>query len=554
MHKDGWHYALLLIVLFAIAALATQAAINYIVPIIGENQRIVVTTILCALTMSLMLISGAFALWAINIESTSASSRRLGDIVSSMTYIKDGVVAVNSKGITTGMNQAAIELLNSSPDKQHSIRKLCPELSDEDIELLMKSKYPEEVEREQTHSGITRTLRFRSQPSKNMTLILINDVTKLAEIRAHRRSAAYLQLIGHISQGLANDFNNILCGIAGHASLIMHPGSDKTIIQQSAKAIDIGANRGIKLAGSLLELSAPQQITQSATIRPADNVNFAVDSVAADLHASWTLTRDINEDVPPTKLTGIQIEHIIHGIGMLSADIYNKDRNLFIQLSQPTEAGLCHTKGEFAGIVIITPSDINSLDVHSLKSRDPGSEGTIESVVSSILKQSGGQMDCFSTPSGIPLYRICMPHASTEQLRTQQDTLPLGLEAYIANWNLLLCEGRHSRKTIQNYMKSCKVNVEHNSSIVDTLARIEHGDDLHAIIINSSILGEEREGLLRAITKLCPQAGLVIIDKNKEPVPSPTSDIVFVPQSYSPAQIAQAMIEARTLARSRKKS
>ena len=552
LRKEDWRYAFLLVVLFAIAALATQAVINYLLPLVGNDERIIVIIILCSLTLGLMLISGAFALWAINFE-TKTASMRLGDLVSSMTYIKDGILAINRKGAIKGMNPAAAILLNTDKNQKSSLSDLCPKLTDNDIKLLLKSPNPEETECVCESSETTHTLRFRSQPSKDMTLILINDVTKLADIRTRRRHAAYLQLIGHIAQGVANDFNSILCGISGHASLIMHPASDASTVRRSAESINESANRGIQLAGRLLELSNAPQNHLSATIQPSNNVNIAIDAVAADLHTSWEITRSINENIPPTNLTGVQIEHITHGLGMLATDLHNKERSLYIQLSHPTAAGLCHTKNDYAGIVIITTANIDTIEQASLKSRSAGSAGTIESVVSSILQQSGGRLDCFSTSAGIPVYRICLPHATTDQLRSQQENLPLGLEAYIAKWKVLLCKDKHSGKKLQHYMESCKINIEYANNIVDTLARIEHGGDLHAIIINATTLGQEREGLLRAITKLCPQAGLVVIDKAAEAIDTLNSDAVFVPQSYSPAQIAQAMIEARTLARSRQK-
>jgi len=555
LRKEDWRYAFLLILLFSIAAIAAQALINYILPLVQlPRDRLIVTILICALTFGLMLISGAFGLWAIKFESTSASGRSIGNLVSSMSYIKDGVISLNRKGLTTGMNPAAQKLLNAKYNKQYKLKELCPSLSDTDIKLLQKRTHLEEVETRLEYNGQTYTLRFRSQPSKHITLLLINDVTRLSAIRTRRRHSAYLQLIGHIAQGVANDFNNILCGISGHASLILRPASNDITIEKSAKSITESANKGIRLAGRLLDLASDTNEVHPTAIQPSSSVNAAVDGIDSDLHSSWKIIRNIQHSTEPTNLTAAQIEHIIHGLGLLATDTYNKTRMITIQLTNPTDTGLCHVNCDSSGIIIITPTNIDNIDQHALHARNPGSAGTIESVVSSILKQSGGNLDCFSTSSGIPLYRICLPHATTDQIRSQQETLPLGLEAYIANWNLLLCKDKNSYKNIKIYMESCRVNIEYADSIVDTLSRIEHGNDLNAIIINSATLGQEREGLLRAIVKLCPQAGLVVIDKNTQSDQTMSSDVVFVPHTYSPPQIAQAMIEARTLARARQKN
>lgn len=549
LRKEDWRYAFLMVLLFAIAALAAQALLNYTLPLIDHDERIVFTALLCTLSFGMMLISGAFGLWAIKFEATTISTHKLGDLVSAMSYIKDGVISLNNKGSITGMNPAAKKLFNIIDKKPSKLSDLCPQLSKKNIELLYKSSNQEEVETSIEHSGRIIKLRFRSQPSKDTTLILINDVTKLSDIRTRRRHAAYLQLIGHIAQGVANDFNNLLCCVSGHASLILRTNDSTS--NESAKAIVESANKGIQIAGRLLELSSASQSAQSATIEPAIHVNIAVDGLASDIHSSWEIIRNISSDSEPTCITGAQLEHIIHGLGMLATDIYNKTRVITIQLSKPAETGLTHVIGDFAGVIIITPTKIDSFDHSSLHARDAGSVGTIESVVSSILTQSGGSLDCFSSHSGIPLYRICLPHATNDQIRSQQQSLSIGLEAYIANWNILLCKDKNPHKEIKNYMESCKVNVEYADSIIDTLSRIEDGNDLNAIIINAATLGHDPKGLLRAIIKLCPNAGLVIIDKpdsNNQPL---SSEVVYVPQTFNPAQIAQAMIESRTLARSR---
>ena len=551
--KEDWRYAFLLVALFGIAARATQVAINYIIPLVGEHDRVVITIMLCSITFGLMLISGAFTIWAIKFEAKTIGMQRLGNLVSSMSYIRDGIIAINRKGLTSGMNPAALVMFNAAENHKYTLQELCPNLSDDNMKLLLKSSEPEEVECEFKGSETIHTLRFRSQPSKDMTIILINDVTHLADRRSRHRRAAYLQLVGHIAQGIANDFNNILCGISGYASLIQLPNSTEKIISDSAQAISDNANRGIQLASSLLELSTTSQSTQQAATIPVSHVENAADAIASDLHASWNITRLIDSDIPPVNLTGSQLEHIIHGLGMLATDIYSKDHSFYIRLTQPSDVGIYQTENSnCAGIIVITPTDINAIDSAGLTLRDSGSVGTIESVVSSILQQSGGQLDCFSTSTGIPVYRLCLPGASKSQLHADQDSLPPGLDAYIAKWSLLICKGKYSsNRELRTYLQNSEVTTIYTDNIIDTLARIEHGADLDGIIIPDTSLGEEREGLLRAITKLCPQAGLVVINKHSEPIKSLLADIVFIPHTHSPAQVIQAAIEAKTLAKRR---
>ncbi len=549
--KDSWRYAFLLIVLFAIAALATQATINHIEPLVDEVERPVIIAVLCTLTFGLMLISAAFAVWAIRFSAEAESLRRLGSVVDAMTYIRDGVLSVDRQGNITGMNPTAREMLNVPANSGYSLHDIHVDLTDQNIELLLQGTQPEEVECTFDNAGHPNTLRFRSQPSKGATLVIVSDVTKLSGTRTRHRRAAYLQLVGHIAQGVANDFNNLLCGISGHASLITRSTFDTTMVRHSADAITECANRGIHLAGRLLELSVSTEGQQPSAAHPAAYVDTAIDSLATDLASTWNIVRDIDQNIPPINLTGIQIEHIVHGLGLLAADIYDKESVLSIDLGIPQETGLRHTEETFAGIITVAAAPMSSIDIPALRPQDTGVIGLIESVVASMLLQTGGRLDCFRSHSGIPVYRVCLPFAASDEMDMSSDEISLGLEAYITNWNVLMSRDLKSVDSLQRYLERCDVTVECTQGIINILSRIERGSNLSVIILSHKSLGDEYIGLLRAITKLCPQAGIVVEVDHTESNPPLSDDVVFVAESDSPTRLIRAMIDARSLARTR---
>ena len=210
-----------------------------------------------------------------------------------------------------------------------------------------------------------------------------------------------------------------------------------------------------------------------------------------------------------------------------------------------------HHADDVAGIIIVAPTSLDAVDPDTLQTSERKATGLLESVVTSMLQQAGGKLDSQSTPNGIPVYRVLLPHATAEDLDDQGEDLPIGLEAYIAGWQVLVCQEANASPQLQRYLKSATVTVENAASIVDALSRIESGTDLAAILINREMLGEESEGLLRAIIKLCPQAGLVVQDAQEATEQHHTSDLVVVPTDAPPAQVLRAMIEARSLARAR---
>ncbi len=548
--KEGWRYAFLIVVLFAIAALATQETINYIAPRVADGEVKIVTLLLCTLTLGLMLISGAFAVWSIRFASEAESLRRLGSLVDGMNYIRDGVLAIDPVGRITGLNPTARELFNVAPNSTPHLQSICPTLSERDIEHLLNKSRPEEVECSYEAKAQPHTLRFRSQPTKGAILCIVSDVTKLTSTRSRQRHAAYLQLVGHIAQGVANDFNDLLCGISGHAALILRSTPDAKT-RESVEAITGCANRGIHLAGRLIELSAHPKTLQMGSAPPAPHIEAAVDRLTADLPPTWSIFRNIDANMPSADLTGTQLEHITHSLGLLAVDLYDKAATLSVTLCLPQITEISHTPSGFSGFLIITPAPMDSIDLSTLQPKRAETIGLIESIIISMLQQTNGLLDCFVTPDGIPLYRIGLPHATSEEAEPQAHELPLGLEAYVANWHVLLSHDISKPSDLHSYLKECRMTVERVDGIVDTLARIERGEDLAVIALNGDALGAESEGLLKAILRLCPHAGLVIQQSKVPASHDLTTEAVFLTPDTQPTSWIRAMIDARSLARKR---
>ena len=106
--KEGWRYAALLVLLFAIAAVAVREVLRYIEPMVPEQEFLVASAVIASLMLGFMLIAGAFGLWAIRFSAEAESTRRIGGLVDRMDYIRDGVVAIDRHGVITGLNPTAV--------------------------------------------------------------------------------------------------------------------------------------------------------------------------------------------------------------------------------------------------------------------------------------------------------------------------------------------------------------------------------------------------------------------------------------------------------------
>lgn len=89
--------------------------------------------------------------------------------------------------------------------------------------------------------------------------------------------------------------------------------------------------------------------------------------------------------------------------------------------------------------------------------------------------------------------------------------------------------------------------------IVSVLQHVEADRELSAIVCDRRVLGEEADALLRAIIKLRPRAGLVVLCNAPESMlASLKSDIVFEPLDAAPETILQALLHSREMAGARK--
>ena len=211
--REVWGYAILLVILFSIAAIAVWQTISFFQPGIAASPDDVTFPIaMWSLTLGFMLIAGAYGIWAIKFSADMESRRRIGRFVDAMDYFSDGLLAIDLNEQLAGSNPAAAQITGTTFEKGSTLSSACPCLSAQDVKMLLGSKEPAEVEKLSFVAGTRRTLRFRSQPSEDLTLIAISDVTGVSAERAYNRQKARLQLVGHLARGMAHDFNRILCG------------------------------------------------------------------------------------------------------------------------------------------------------------------------------------------------------------------------------------------------------------------------------------------------------------------------------------------------------
>jgi signal transduction histidine kinase len=559
--RGVWHYVILLFCLFILAAAGAWTIIDYLLDNIRtvEHQTTVhaATIAIFALTTAFLLSSGALGLWAIQFSVETESQERVSRLVESMSNLSDGLLVADKKGRIQASNPAIKAMISSGVARRMPLRDAFPCLSGEDVELLLALDGPNEVQRDQFRDNERQTLRFRSQVGTGIRLILVSDVTTVRVREMRKQQIARLELIGRIVRGAANDFNNLLVGIAGHAALISRLEQGSAEMATSIEAIGREAERGAMLAGHLLDFSR-LGVSGKPTEEVGEHVKKASNLIRMGLSSAWRVEATVDDHFSLVPLSGLQVEQIVLNLGVVAADALPRPGIVRITARRPNQDHLFDVGNEYAAVVIVSSSMPGTTvgDEKKLDERDATSivsdTGVVQSVVRSVVEDAGGSLEFWLGSDESQLYRLLLPFGSPDVSEEGED-LPDELKSYISQWQVLLARSTRDHDYVEEQLAAIGVSVDRVDNVITALARVEDGHTLHAIIVDKKLLGDEAYGLLKAILKLCPGTGIVVLCEDPDSEPSSLmGEIVFESRRTSPGKVIRAMIEAKGMAGQRK--
>ncbi|MDA0577212.1 MAG: hypothetical protein O3B24_03840 [Verrucomicrobia bacterium] len=546
--KETTSYAVLLVTLFAIAAVAVRHVLAMLEDRLSAADAFVATILICVITFGFMLIAGAFGLWGMRMSAATEGRRKVGLLIEAMDYIQDGLIALDRKGRITGSNPAVKRMAGREVEPESPITTLFPCLTEEDTDAIMDARDPLEIERRLLDADGARTLRFRSQPIEGMTLLLVSDVTRVEALRLHNRLVARLQLIGQIARGVAYDFNNLLCAISGHASLLARLPPDSPDAQRSLRAIGKGADRGTALAAHLLELSSPNPSAAFPRMSP-EYLQVAISALRDSLPEGWQVDGQIS-DVPPMSLAGIKIEQVVLNLGLLIAERATTPGRLRIVVDAPRKDDyLLNVGHQFAGVLLIAAVPMETVAQSPILRDDSSSSGVIISVIRSMIDQANGILECLRSADGAPIYRVSLPHELPAVANEAHEKTATDLAPYVANWHVMLVTPDQRHYRVSGRLREIGVHVVVVKDFMTALTQMEDNRPLDSIVVDERALPMEGAALLRAVVKLCPASAIVVLAAASRAEDAALgADVVFARYTDSPDRILLTMIEARSLA------
>lgn len=507
-------YLIALLLLLGLAALASMSLLRFIEGFFltpgastqTAEQLEQITWVLLAFTMGFFFLAGAFGIWAIRSAGRIEAQRSMGRLVDALTHLPDGVVIVNPRGRITGMNPMARALASSTAG--NTLKDYFPALTEDQEARLLSRDRPEEVECSVSKDGRTYILRFRSQNIGESQLIFISDITEQKTEDARRRQAALLQVIGRIAQGVAHDFNNILCAVSGHAQLLLRD-SPKELVE-GLEAIGIASQRGASLAAHLLRLTRASH-EGPACAQPLETIRRAAELVEAGIGKTWEIEVDVAGEAPPTLLTEAQVEQLVVSFALLLADRNPQAKKLHICARAAGNRHSAFDVGpQFSTCIWIGQEKPDSFPEKFEHIDDE--TGLIYSVARSLLTEVGGRLDRYRKESRIA-YRLCLPALpATRNATAVPSSLDRSALRDVSGWCVIVAAPpEEATEFCLKALRSLNADVKAATDLVTLLDHVEKTDSLDLLLVHEHVLGSDAEAILRAIRKLRPKAEIVIM-------------------------------------------
>ncbi len=562
--KSAWRYALLMMILLGAVALASYSIIDFLQEHMEEwtDQQAVreLSVAIWSLTMGAMFLTGAFGMWGIRSVVEIEGRRRIGRFVAAMDYLSDGLVLLDNNGRVIAYNPALVQMLprHIRELKRLRLTEVFECLTQADLACLLDLTTPLEFERDCFFEGSLHTVRFRSQPSSGVRLVLVSDVTEMRSLEIRRRQTALLQLVGRIAAGVANDFNNILCAIAGHATLLARarpPGGDG---QGSLSDIQRQTQKGALLSRQLLALSRAGA-GGAPGARVERHLKEAADLLRVALTPAWKVQVVAGGEFPRTPLAAGQIEQIVLNLGLLAADAQPRPGILTITLLRRGEGNLAHVSERFATVLVITAEPVpdggaadSIRDYAGLSAiAGPDDGGAILSVVRSLVEEAQGALEQLQAASGLCIYRVCLPHLALPETAPDADQeYPPEFSEYLRGWRITTAiAGNREPAGLFQSLQNAGVVVERREKFMAVLGAVDSLQAQDALIADFQLLKTDFEGVIKAILKLCPRLGVVILCPDPDAPPSVflKSQVVYAGYGEPVGHIMQFLIAAKAL-------
>ncbi len=270
------------------------------------------------------------------------------------------------------------------------------------------------------------------------------DITQELNLENQLHHAQKMESIGLLAGGVAHDFNNILTTIMGYSSLLKKSPDMPEKHRKRIEEVEKASMRGAEITGQLLAFSRKQPPRLEKIILN-DVINSSLKFLKRALPPDITVESRLSENLALVNADSTQIQQILMNLCLNSRDAMPHGGKILIETENiEIEQGYIknHYFAKTGPHVLLTFRDTGAGMNKEVLSRifepffttKPVGKGTGLglSTVYGIVKQSEGEVWCYSEPGQGTTFKIYLPRVEEEMSllphRDDKDSLPGGRE------------------------------------------------------------------------------------------------------------------------------
>lgn len=263
-------------------------------------------------------------------------------------------------------------------------------------------------------------------------LLTIRDITREEALKSEVMRYVRMEALGRMAGGIAHNFNNLLGGIMGYASLLQECVTDKELSRYVSTILD-ACRQGSELTNRLLTFARgtkqPRSMTAPHTLLE-DAENLIQPNVPHDVH----IQRHCPEDLPMINVAAGEVVHALVNVIKNSVEAMPSGGLLIlegekIEISQEHSERLLHLPP--GGYICFSVTDtgtgipVEHIDkifepFFSTKERKTGT-GLGLSMVYATVREHGGEVRVYSEPGSGTIVRIYLPIGEAPRSQETED-------------------------------------------------------------------------------------------------------------------------------------
>jgi two-component system, cell cycle sensor histidine kinase and response regulator CckA len=378
--------------------------------------------------------------------------------------------------------------------------------------------------------------------------------------------ATKMESIGHLTAGVAHDFNNILGAMIGYTQLsqsMLAAGKLDSIGRYQEEVLKAG-NRAKELILQMLTFSRVSSEAESSEA-PVTMLSTIIEEVISLLHSSIPTTIDLNYQIETEDLKArihpVHLHQILLNLGVNARDAMGEYGKIDISLSRRHyEKNLCSScnlsfAGDYARIKVKDSG--SGIPKHILsKIFDPffttkgvgKGTGMGLAVVHGLVHAQGGHIYVETSEENGTAFNILLPLATSA--KNTEEIVEVSLTATIKGIRIMVVDDEPSISTmLHEYLSAFGANVV---SFTDPILALEsytqHADSFDLVLTDETMPGMSGMLLAEKLLKLKPGLPIILCTGFSEHAsPESAANIGVAGFFYKPLNMNKLMLEIHDL-------